>query len=89
MATLRERQRYRQEILQALYVAAEGNRLLGSTGAALNHDLRIPEQDLAAACSYLAGGPEGPGRSSSAACGPCPRTVTRWPGGVTCRREAS
>ncbi|MFJ5827923.1 hypothetical protein [Streptomyces sp. NPDC093089] len=55
MATLHERQRYRRQILQALYTAAEGNRLLGITGAALNHDLRIPEQDLAAACSYLAG----------------------------------
>ncbi|MEU3655691.1 hypothetical protein AB0E67_23335 [Streptomyces sp. NPDC032161] len=55
MATLHERQRYRRQILQARYAAAEGNRLLGVTGAALKHDLRIPEQDLAAACGYLAG----------------------------------
>lgn len=55
MATLHERQRYRRQILQALYAAAEGNRLLGVTGAAFEHDLRIPEQDLAAACGYLAG----------------------------------
>ncbi|MFK0197766.1 hypothetical protein [Streptomyces lavendulae] len=30
-------------------------RLLGITGAQLRSDLRIPEQDLAAACTYLAG----------------------------------
>ncbi|MDJ0382341.1 hypothetical protein [Streptomyces sp. G-G2] len=55
MATLRERKAYREQILGALYEAIEGNRLLGMTGARLAHDLDIPEQDLAAACTYLAG----------------------------------
>ncbi|MGW2182836.1 hypothetical protein ACWCXX_33105 [Streptomyces sp. NPDC001732] len=55
MATLHERQRHRRQILRAVYTAAEGNRLLGITGAALNHNLRIPEQDLASACPHLAG----------------------------------
>ncbi|MFD4862182.1 MULTISPECIES: hypothetical protein [Streptomyces] len=55
MATLRERKTYRQQILNDLYEATEGNRLLGITGAKLGHDLHIPEQDLAAACTYLAG----------------------------------
>lgn len=54
MATLHERKAYRQQILEALYEATEGNRLLGTTGAKLGHDLDIPQQDLAAACTYLA-----------------------------------
>ncbi|MEU7553401.1 hypothetical protein AB0B01_13825 [Streptomyces sp. NPDC044571] len=54
MATLDERQAYRRQILGALYEAGEGNRLLGITGAKLEHDLHIPQQDLAAACTYLA-----------------------------------
>jgi DNA-binding transcriptional regulator PaaX len=54
MATLRERQTYREKIMRALYRATEGNRLLGVDGAKLRDDLGIPEQDLAAACTYLA-----------------------------------
>ncbi|AYV25304.1 hypothetical protein EES41_00990 [Streptomyces sp. ADI95-16] len=37
------------------YEAVEGNRLLGITGAQLRRDLHVSEQDLAAACTYLAG----------------------------------
>ncbi|MGW1350315.1 hypothetical protein ACWCQE_13695 [Streptomyces sp. NPDC002409] len=55
MATLRERQIYRERVLTALYEATEGNRLLGVPGRKLRNDLRIPEEDLAAACTYLAG----------------------------------
>ncbi|MGW1588248.1 hypothetical protein [Streptomyces sp. NPDC002386] len=55
MAMLRERKEYRDKIMRALYQAAEGNRLLGVDGAELREDLGIPEQDLAAACTYLAG----------------------------------
>ena len=54
MATLRERKNYRKTILKALYDAVEGNRP-GMTGAKLRDDLHMPEQDLAAACMYLAG----------------------------------
>lgn len=53
MATLRERQVYRERVLTALYEASEGNRLLGVPGRKLRNDLRIPEDDLAAACTYL------------------------------------
>ncbi|MFE1308518.1 hypothetical protein [Streptomyces sp. NPDC058755] len=55
MATLRERKTYREKIMRAVYEAAEGNRLLGVDGVKLRNDLGIPEQDLAAACTYLAG----------------------------------
>ncbi|MEU0271783.1 hypothetical protein [Streptomyces sp. NPDC006307] len=55
MATLRERKNYRDAIMKALYQATEGNRLLGITGTKLRDDLRVPEQDLAAACAYLVG----------------------------------
>lgn len=55
MAMLRDRKTYRERIMQALYQAAEGNRLLGVDGAKLRTDLGIPEQDMAAACMYLAG----------------------------------
>ncbi|MFJ3302977.1 hypothetical protein ACIPSA_07640 [Streptomyces sp. NPDC086549] len=55
MAILRDRKTYRERIMQALYQAAEGNRLLGVDGAKLRTDLGIPEQDMAAACMYLAG----------------------------------
>ncbi|MEU2873335.1 hypothetical protein ABZ769_29735 [Streptomyces olivoreticuli] len=54
MATLHERKAYREKVMQALYEATEGNRLLGVTGAKL-HDLGVPEEDLAAACTYLVG----------------------------------
>ncbi|MER6614554.1 hypothetical protein [Streptomyces xantholiticus] len=55
MATLHERKNYREAIMKTLYEATEGNRLLGVTGAKLRDDLHMPEQDLAAACTYLAG----------------------------------
>ncbi|MER5612843.1 hypothetical protein [Streptomyces sp. NPDC002215] len=54
-ATLRERQIYRERVLTALYEAIEGNRLLGVPGRKLRNDLRIPEEDLAADCTCLAG----------------------------------
>ncbi|MCB8902345.1 MULTISPECIES: hypothetical protein [unclassified Streptomyces] len=55
MATLRERQVHHERVLTALYEATEGNRLLGVPGRKLRNDLRIPEEDLAAACTHLAG----------------------------------
>lgn len=55
MASLTERKAYRDKIMQGLYETTEGNRLLGVTGAKLAKDLAIPEEDLAAACTYLVG----------------------------------
>ncbi|MGP3983999.1 hypothetical protein [Streptomyces sp. KR80] len=55
MASLAERKAYREKIIQALYKAAEGNRLLGITGTKLRDDLGIPDADIAAACAYLEG----------------------------------
>ncbi|MFJ8390542.1 hypothetical protein ACIQ9Q_39835 [Streptomyces sp. NPDC094438] len=55
MATLHERKAYRAQVLRALYEATEGNRLLGITGAEIGSALQVPGQDLAAACTYLAG----------------------------------
>jgi hypothetical protein len=55
MASLGERKAYREKIMQALYEATEGNRLLGVTGAKLRDDLGIPDEDVAAACTYLVG----------------------------------
>ncbi|MBT2423901.1 hypothetical protein J7F01_30875 [Streptomyces sp. ISL-22] len=55
MATLHERKRYREAIMKTLYEAVEGNRLLGLTGAKLREHVAMPEEDLAAACTYLAG----------------------------------
>ncbi|MDQ0992111.1 hypothetical protein [Streptomyces sp. V3I7] len=54
MTTLHERQHYRETIMKTLYEAIEGNRLLGLTGAQLREDPAMPEEDLAAACTYLA-----------------------------------
>jgi len=54
MATLHERKTYRRAVLTALYQAIEENRP-GTTGSKLRDDLGLPEQDLAAACMYLAG----------------------------------
>ncbi|MFG2140372.1 hypothetical protein [Streptomyces sp. NPDC048650] len=54
MATLHQRKRYRAEIMKLLYAAAEDTRP-GATGAQLRDDLHLPEQDLAAACTYLVG----------------------------------
>ncbi|MFG2830792.1 hypothetical protein ACGFWI_25520 [Streptomyces sp. NPDC048434] len=55
MASLADRKAYREKIMQALYESSEGNRLLGITGANLLQELGIPEEDLAAACTYLVG----------------------------------
>ncbi|MGY5123205.1 hypothetical protein [Streptomyces nigrescens] len=55
MATLSERKTYREQVMKALYKATEGNRLLGITGAKLHDELGMDAQDLAAACTYLAG----------------------------------
>jgi hypothetical protein len=55
MAILRDRKTYRERIMRALYQAAEGDRLPGVDGAKLATELGIPEQDMAAACTYLAG----------------------------------
>jgi hypothetical protein len=52
MATLHERQHYREAIMKSLHEAIEGNRLLGVTGAQLREDLAMPDEDLAAACTY-------------------------------------
>ncbi|MBZ9643195.1 hypothetical protein [Streptomyces sp. PSKA30] len=54
MATLHEREHYREAIMKTLYKAVEGNRLLGLTGEQLRENLSMPEEDLAAACTYLA-----------------------------------
>ncbi|MFE1311418.1 hypothetical protein [Streptomyces sp. NPDC058755] len=54
MATLHERQHYRESIMKTLYEAIEGNRLLGLTGTQSREDLAMPEEDLAAACMYWA-----------------------------------
>ncbi|WP_329149441.1 hypothetical protein OIU91_23080 [Streptomyces sp. NBC_01456] len=55
MASLADRNAYREKIMQALYEATEGNRLLGVTGAKLLQEFAISEEDLAAACAYLMG----------------------------------
>ncbi|MDC0774112.1 hypothetical protein, partial [Streptomyces sp. HD] len=54
MATLHQRRHYREAIMKSLYEAMEGNRLLGLTGAQLREHVAMPEEDLAAACTYLA-----------------------------------
>ncbi|GGN37931.1 hypothetical protein GCM10012285_13240 [Streptomyces kronopolitis] len=54
MATLHERKNYRTAVLKALYRATAENRL-GTPGTRLRDDLGLPEQDLAAACTYLVG----------------------------------
>lgn len=53
MTTLRERKTYRKAILRQLYGAMEHNRPEVS-GAALREELRLPDDDLSAACAYLA-----------------------------------
>lgn len=53
-ATLRERRTHRQEVLKALYEAVGHHRR--EVGAdALRERLRLPDEDLSAACAYLAG----------------------------------
>ncbi|AVH57418.1 MULTISPECIES: hypothetical protein [Streptomyces] len=54
MATLRERKTYRKAVLQTLYGAVERNRS-ETSGATLREELGLPDEDLAAACAYLAG----------------------------------
>lgn len=52
IATVRERRAYRQEVLKALYEAAEHHHA-EVTGVALRDLLRLPDEDLTAACTYL------------------------------------
>ncbi|MFC9912371.1 hypothetical protein [Streptomyces sp. NPDC059862] len=54
MATLRERKTYRKAVMDSVYEAVERNRPEVS-GATLRDKLRIPDEDLSAACAYLAG----------------------------------
>ncbi|MER5184277.1 hypothetical protein ABT009_39105 [Streptomyces sp. NPDC002896] len=54
MATLSERQTYRKSVMNSLYEAVERNRPEIS-GATLRDELRMPDEDLSAACAYLAG----------------------------------
>lgn len=51
MATLRERKNYREAIMKICRRPQTANASL----AQLRNDLHMPEQDLAAACAYLAG----------------------------------
>ena len=53
MATLRERKHYRKAVMRVLYVAVAGNQP-GLSGAALRDKVRLSDEDLAAACTYLA-----------------------------------
>jgi hypothetical protein len=52
MTTLRDRKTYRNAILRCLYGAVERNRPEVS-GAVLREQLRLPDDDLSAACAYL------------------------------------
>ncbi|MFD1658063.1 hypothetical protein ACFSL4_07480 [Streptomyces caeni] len=54
MTTLRERKTYRKAVLKSLYRAVELNRPEVS-GATLRDKLGLPDEDLSAACAYLAG----------------------------------
>ncbi|MDQ0992102.1 hypothetical protein [Streptomyces sp. V3I7] len=54
MATLHERKAYRKAVLRTLYGAIEQNRP-ETSGATLREQLGLPDEDLAAACAYLAG----------------------------------
>jgi hypothetical protein len=54
MATLRERKTYRKAVLRSLYGAVERNRP-DVSGLALRDELGLADEDLAAACVYLAG----------------------------------
>jgi hypothetical protein len=53
MTTLRERKTNRKAILRSLYGAVEHNRPEVS-GSALRAELGLPDEDLSAACAYLA-----------------------------------
>ena len=54
MATLDERKAFRTTVLKALYEAVAVNRPVVS-GASLRDRLSVPEEDLSAAYTYLAG----------------------------------
>jgi hypothetical protein len=54
MATLHQRKNHREAIMKTLYEGMEGSGLPDVSGARLRDRLAIPEQDLAAACTYLA-----------------------------------
>ncbi|GAA2007215.1 hypothetical protein [Catenulispora subtropica] len=54
MATLDERKAFRTTVLKTLYEAVATNRPVVS-GASLRDRLSVPEEDLSAACTYLAG----------------------------------
>lgn len=53
MTKLRERKNNREAVLRSLYGAAELNRPEVS-GSALRAELGLPDEDLSAACAYLA-----------------------------------
>ncbi|MEV5343977.1 hypothetical protein AB0K93_36780 [Streptomyces sp. NPDC052676] len=53
MTKLRERKHNRKAVLRVLYGAVERNRLQVN-GAALQAELGLPDEDLSAACEYLA-----------------------------------
>ncbi|MFI1165065.1 hypothetical protein ACH4UM_15975 [Streptomyces sp. NPDC020801] len=53
MTTLRERKTNRKAVLRSLYGAVERNRPEVS-GTALRDELGMPDEDLSAACAYLA-----------------------------------
>ncbi|MFJ3310587.1 hypothetical protein ACIPSA_48050 [Streptomyces sp. NPDC086549] len=53
MTKLRERKNNREAVLRSLYGAVELNRPEVS-GAALRAELGLPDEDLSAACAYLA-----------------------------------
>jgi hypothetical protein len=53
VASLAERKSYRKKIMRARYEGTAGNRLVGITGTRLRDDLGIPDEDMAAACTYL------------------------------------
>jgi hypothetical protein len=53
MTKLRERKNNRKAVLRVLYGAVERNRPQVS-GSALHTELGLPDEDLAAACAYLA-----------------------------------
>ncbi|MFF4899180.1 hypothetical protein [Streptomyces sp. NPDC001068] len=53
MTKLRERKNHRKAVLRSLYGAVEHNRSEVS-GSALRTELGLPDEDLSAACAYLA-----------------------------------
>jgi hypothetical protein len=55
MATLHQRKNHREAIMKTLYEGMEGSGRPDASGARLRDELEIPDQDLAAACTYLVG----------------------------------